>query len=108
MYQDVYALGFPLGSEINVKLQGHHEMSAFAKKAIISNLGEGDQIYIDTRLNEGFSGGPIIFVNSQREMSIAGVISSYSTKLDGFSSFYQIKLATMAMDDLIEELMALR
>ncbi len=81
--QPVYILGFPLGlrsggAEINRGLP-----IPFVKSGIVSAIESGaGRIYIDTHVNEGFSGGPVVFHPRDRaaeahELRVAGVVAGY-------------------------------
>jgi hypothetical protein len=83
--QDVYFLGFPFG--LHSEAKGLFPIKvAFAKKGILSamdtNDASGNIIYIDGHNNPGFSGGPVIFanLNKNERLQIAGVISGYKNQ----------------------------
>ncbi len=79
--QDVFFLGFPYGFT-----HGHEGVLdnypiPFIKKATVSSMGDrknDDAIYLDGHNNPGFSGGPVVHVDTKTgDMVIAGVISGY-------------------------------
>ena len=82
--QQAYILGFPYGrhsggAEINRGLP-----IPFVKSGVISAFAFGDvkRIYVDTHVNKGFSGGPVVFRPQQarkdpHELRVAGVVSGY-------------------------------
>ena len=82
--QQAYLLGFPYGrdsggAEINRGLP-----FPFVKAGVVSAMEFGDvnRIYIDTHVNEGFSGGPVVFYPPDKpmvpdELRVAGVVSGY-------------------------------
>ena len=81
--QDVYILGFPhkMYEDIGQQLGGNP--CPLIKRGIASSLGGGDPkvLFVDTLSNEGFSGGPVVFLppNSPKSVQIAGVISGFRT-----------------------------
>jgi hypothetical protein len=103
LHQDLFLLGFPFGWEMTLKMDDQtRQLSAFVKKAVYSNIGDGDQFFVDTPVNRGFSGGPVVFFKpGDFTPRVCGVISANCTKLEGFSNCYDIKLANMAIDDIL-------
>jgi S1-C subfamily serine protease len=102
--QDLFLIGFPLGWEQMVDVYGVNELNPFVKRAIFSNLGPGDTFYVDTRVNPGFSGSPVVFyLAGDQRPRVAGIVSAYCTDLDGFSICYDINLANMAIDDILRD-----
>jgi S1-C subfamily serine protease len=79
--QDVYFLGFPFG--LGSRTMSGPAMIPFVKKGIFSAIDSRDEagrvIYVDGHNNPGFSGGPIIFANfdKNRALQIGGVIAGY-------------------------------
>ncbi len=63
--QDMYLIGFPFGWAHTVDFGDGPEINPFVKKAIFSNVGDGDTFYLDTRVNPGFSGAPVFFLSSK-------------------------------------------
>jgi S1-C subfamily serine protease len=103
--QEVFLIGFPFGWEQSVTIEGKKELNPFVKKAIFSNMGDGDTFYVDTRVNPGFSGAPVVFYSPKDRMPhVAGVVSAYCKELDGFSVCYHIKLASMAIEDILADI----
>jgi len=86
---DVYFLGFPFGwktSGGNVSEINNGFPFPFVKKGIISEFrSRGSSlpmgIYIDAHNNEGFSGGPVIFPDKDKNMQVVGIISGYLPEL---------------------------
>ena len=81
--QDVYILGFPhlMHEDVGQHLGGNP--CPLIKRGTASNLGAGDPqvLFVDTLSNEGFSGGPVVFLapNSPQNVRVAGVISGFKT-----------------------------
>ena len=81
--QQVYILGFPHGYDSGGEEINRGLPIPFVKSGIISAFAFGDvkQIYIDTQVNEGFSGGPVVFRPLQggnpHELRVAGVVTGY-------------------------------
>jgi hypothetical protein len=74
----VYFLGFPYGLH---SLNGS-DIVPFVKRGILSAIDGSDDtavvLYVDGFSNEGFSGGPVAFFDSQKNTwKIAGVIQGY-------------------------------
>jgi hypothetical protein len=84
--QDVYILGFPHKMYEDVGQQLGGNPCPLIKRGIASSLGAGDPkiLFVDTLSNEGFSGGPVVFLppNSPKSVQIAGVISGFRTHLE--------------------------
>ena len=85
--QQVYFLGFPFGWE-----SGHESINRgfpipFVKAGINSAFIQDpvQKFYIDAHVNEGFSGGPLVFIpdgqpkNQNTEYHVAGVVVNYPT-----------------------------
>lgn len=85
--QEVFFVGFPYKMDINLdkNLTGGRP-TPFMKKGIISAMDfsqDASLMYIDAINNEGFSGGPLVFVKQGKpnnEYSVAGVISKFKTE----------------------------
>jgi len=80
--QDVFFLGFPykMSTKGGAALMGRP--CPFIRKGILSSLFDNGygvpKLYIDAINNEGFSGGPIIFINqATKKPSVAGIISKF-------------------------------
>ena len=80
--QDVFFLGFPYGLKGEIGQMNRDFPLPFVKKAIFSclqNTPTGAQLlFLDGHNNPGFSGGPVIFKESNsNEFKVAGLISGY-------------------------------
>ena len=82
--QPVYFLGFPLGLHSGVAEINRGLPIPFVKSGIVSALETGrvQRLYIDTHVNEGFSGGPVVFhprhgTAEANELRVAGVVTGY-------------------------------
>lgn len=82
--QQAYILGFPYGHDSGGPELNDGLPIPFVKSGVISALtfGTVNRIYVDTHANEGFSGGPVVFVpQGQRtdpgEFRVAGVVVGY-------------------------------
>ena len=82
--QDVYLLGFPLGLYSEVPQLNRDFPLPFVKKAILSAMEVGNGLYwLDGHVNKGFSGGPVVFLPSERATgidSVFAVISGFMTE----------------------------
>ncbi|MDW2982555.1 MAG: serine protease [Rhodanobacter sp.] len=81
--QDVYILGFPHKMHEDVGQQLGGNPCPLIKRGTASSLGVGDPqvLFVDTLSNEGFSGGPVVFLSpsSPQGVRIAAVISGFKT-----------------------------
>lgn len=85
--QQVYFLGFPFGWDSGAEYVNRGFSVPFVKSGVLSAMIIGDtiQIYLDAQVNEGFSGGPVVFVpsgqpaHSRTELKLAGVVANYPT-----------------------------
>lgn len=79
--QQCYFLGFPFGLKMDSGTLNNGYPLPFVKSAIVSSFivsGEvGDVIFLDGINNPGFSGGPVVTVDSNHHCSVIGVISGY-------------------------------
>ena len=77
--QQAYFLGFPFGWDSGGEHMNNGMPIPFVKAGIISAFTGGDtlvkKIYLDAHVNEGFSGGPVVF--DQNGLHVAGVVVSY-------------------------------
>ena len=77
--QQAYFLGFPFGWDSGGEHMNNGMPIPFVKTGIISAFTLGDtpvkKIYLDAHVNEGFSGGPVVF--DQNGLHVAGVVVSY-------------------------------
>jgi S1-C subfamily serine protease len=85
--QDVYFLGFPYGMSIEGKTLNAGFPLPFVKKGLIAAFIDGDAgyqiIFVDGINNPGFSGGPVVYQNSEtRALSVLGVVSGYRFQED--------------------------
>ena len=82
--QQLYYLGFPFGWD-----SGNWQMNRgfpipFVKSAILSAAlgGRRKTLFLDTILNKGFSGGPVVFKPlGQSDYQVAGVVVNYPTPI---------------------------
>ena len=77
--QDVYFLGYPYGTTIEVGDLNFNFPMPFVKKAIMSCVDNVNGIvFLDGHNNPGFSGGPVVFTAPNTiEYKVAAVISGY-------------------------------
>lgn len=87
--QTVHFLGFPFGWDGGGEYANSDFPFAFIKAGVLSAIttgaarAEGVRIYIDGHNNEGFSGGPVVFVpagqppSKANNFKVAGVVSGY-------------------------------
>ena len=79
--QDLFFLGFPYGMFTPDKGLANQKFPIpFVKKGILSAIQKENKvtvIYIDAHNNNGFSGGPIITIDSENQVQIIGVNTSY-------------------------------
>jgi S1-C subfamily serine protease len=97
--QDVYFLGFPYGWYGDIGEMNRNFPMPFVKKAILSctfmqNNGV-QHFFLDGHNNPGFSGGPVVFKESNKnEFKVAAVISGYRyTNEPIFAGEAQVPLA---------------
>lgn len=74
--QDVYFLGFPYGWSEEIVVGDAGYPLPFVKKAIVSLFGAEVWI-LDGHNNRGFSGAPVVFMNSERSVQVCAVVSGY-------------------------------
>lgn len=79
--QEAYFLGFPYGMYGDVGLITQDWPLPFVKSAIVSCVFKKDEvatIFLDGYNNRGFSGGPVVFKEpNKNDFKVAGVISGY-------------------------------
>ena len=79
--RQAYFLGFPFGWDSGCEDINRGLPLPFVKAGIISALAFGTvkKIYIDAHVNQGFSGGPVVFSppNNQSLNRVAGVVVGY-------------------------------
>ena len=80
--QQAYFLGFPFGWDAGGENINHGLPLPFVKAGVISAWTRSDtvkKIYIDSHVNEGFSGGPVVFSPpaDQKVLRVAGVVVGY-------------------------------
>ena len=84
--QSVYFLGFPLGLDGGLEEVNRGFPMPFAKAGIISTFGDDSAAFdIDAHVNQGFSGGPVVFkpygAPQNAAFRVAGVIVAYRSRL---------------------------
>ncbi len=85
-YSRAYFLGFPFGISISGGKLFNNFPMPFVKSGIISNFDSSRHglitIYLDGHNNEGFSGGPAVWVypNNPLRLRIIGTVSGYLTE----------------------------
>ena len=85
--QQVYFLGYPFGWDSGGEQINRGVPLPFVKGGIVSAMEVGDvsRIFLDAHVNEGFSGGPVVFVpnghpiGSNTKFKVAGIVVSYPT-----------------------------
>lgn len=85
--QQVYFLGFPFGWDGAAEYINRNFPIPFVKSGVLSAILRGDttKLYIDAHANEGFSGGPLVFVpngrppSSHDKFKVAGVLVNFPT-----------------------------
>ena len=87
--QQLYFLGFPFGWDGG----GEHIMNGypvpFVKSGVLSAMlsGTPTKIYLDAHVNEGFSGGPVVFLSNDQTLGggtnfkLAGVVVNFPTPI---------------------------
>lgn len=85
--QDMYFLGFPYGLFMEGRPIDNFFPLPFVKKGICSGIVRAPSdyciVFIDGYNNPGFSGGPIVFIDTQtKKLKIAGVVSAYRNQED--------------------------
>lgn len=89
--QQTYFLGFPFGWDGGSEHLSNGHPMAFVKSGVLSALLDGNptKIYLDAHVNEGFSGGPVVFQEASASESptpdssfkVAGVVVNYPTPM---------------------------
>lgn len=85
--QQVYFLGFPFGWDSGGENLNYDFPVPFVKAGFVSALilgGDPSLVYIDAHGNQGFSGGPVVFVptgQAVKELQVAGVVAKAPTPL---------------------------
>ena len=85
--QQVYFLGYPFGWDSGGQQINRGVPLPFVKGGIVSAMEVGDvsRIFLDAHGNEGFSGGPVVFVPNGRpigpntDFKVAGIVVNYPT-----------------------------
>ena len=82
--QQAYILGFPHGQHSGGEEINRGLPIPFVKAGIVSafDFGEVKMVYLDMHVNEGFSGGPVVFQpaegrKSPTEFRVGGVVAGY-------------------------------
>lgn len=82
--QQLYYLGFPFGWDSGNSQMNRGFPIPFVKSAILSAMPAGGSktLFLDTILNKGFSGGPVVFQpHGQSDYRVAGVVVNYPTPI---------------------------
>ena len=85
--QQVYFLGFPFGWDGGGEHITNGYPMPFVKSGVLSAIiaGNPNKIYLDAHVNEGFSGGPIVFMPGGQpqgkgvDFKLAGVVVNFPT-----------------------------
>jgi hypothetical protein len=86
--QPVYFLGFPYGLGMKDRSLNNGFPLPFVKRGTLSAFEalptkKSSIIFIDGLNNQGFSGGPIVYVNQDtKQLTVAGVVSGYRGQQD--------------------------
>ena len=83
--QDVHFLGFPYGLTSGGEDINRSFPIPFVKSGICSAMYTENEIgyfFVDSHNNKGFSGGPVVFKNSDGELAVAAVVSGYKSAYD--------------------------
>jgi S1-C subfamily serine protease len=84
--QDLYFLGFPFGIKSEVGSLNREFPLPLVKKGIFSAMffdQPGKYFLIDGHNNPGFSGGPVVFrETNSKDFKIAGIISAYRYEIE--------------------------
>lgn len=85
--QEVFFLGFPYGMTGEIGALNRDFPMPFVKKAIVSCIqikkDEPMILFLDGHNNPGFSGGPVVFKDSnQPNLKVAAVISGFKTSIE--------------------------
>lgn len=83
--QEVSILGYPFGIHFGGEEINRGIPLPIVKAGIVSAIEHGDvnRVILDVHGNEGFSGGPLLFVpadNRNEELHVAGIVSSYLSR----------------------------
>jgi S1-C subfamily serine protease len=77
--QDVFLMGFPVGEAMeNIIGDGKYRYrgtTPYLRKGIISNM-KRDEFIVDSFLQKGFSGGPVVDCGNPRMPKIFGIVAS--------------------------------
>ena len=85
--QQVYFLGFPFGWDGGADYLNRGFAMPFVKSGVLSAIivESETRIYLDAQVNEGFSGGPLVFVpngqplSQRNEFKVAGIVVNFPT-----------------------------
>jgi S1-C subfamily serine protease len=81
--QNVYFLGYPYGLHTSVDVNDGYPL-ALVKGAVMSGsvgqVGNPETFLLDGHNNPGFSGGPVVFRNSNGEFNVMAIVSGYRTE----------------------------
>ena len=82
--QQAYFLGFPFGLDSGGQEINRGLPIPFVKSGVISafSFGNSNKIYVDAHVNEGFSGGPLVFSpqGHPNVLHVTGVVVAYPTR----------------------------
>ena len=80
--QDVLFLGFPYGIASDSGNINNRFPFPLVKKGIVSALFQDDanDLLLDGHNNPGFSGGPVVYEDTEGALKVAGVVSGYLSK----------------------------
>lgn len=87
--QQLYFLGFPFGWDGGSEYLSNGYPMGFVKSGVLSAIipGNPTKIYLDAHVNEGFSGGPVVFVagghpaDQRTKFKLAGVVANFPTPI---------------------------
>ncbi len=85
--QQVYFLGFPFGWDGGAEHINRGFSMPFVKSGVLSAIifEDATKIFLDAQVNEGFSGGPLVFVpngqplSQRNEFKVAGIVVNFPT-----------------------------
>lgn len=102
--QDMYFVGFPY-ADYSLTTNTRTEVIGFVRKVIFSaqeRKNEYTRLYLDGRNNSGFSGAPVVYVESGKtpiEFKVAGVISGYRTDFSKVKKIEPIENKNITKED---------
>lgn len=79
--QQIYFLGYPYGLHTEASQINNGYPVPFVKTGIVASFspvsGGSQLIYCDGHNNPGFSGGPIVTISAQQQVTVIAVVSAY-------------------------------